>query len=142
MSEKLLLDVNVLIALSFTDHVHHRLTTRWFADSNPQFATCPLTQSALVRFTLRSFPSAPSTAKRLLEELISMDAHEFWPDDLTVFEACRIAAARLQRFRQTTDAYLLGLALHHKSGFVTLDRRMLDIAPPRSQARKALVILD
>jgi hypothetical protein len=111
------------------------------------WATCAITQLGTVR-TL-SNPAFDTLAPRPAEALHWLEKtlrehphHEFWPDDLTVFEACRIAAARLQRFRQTTDAYLLGLALHHKSGFVTLDRRMLDIAPPRSQARKALVILD
>jgi len=126
MSEKLLLDVNVLIALSFTDHVHHRLTTRWFADSNPQFATCPLTQSALVRFTLRSFPSAPSTAKRLLEELISMDAHEFWPDD---FPCQSLPWKLIFGHRQVTDAYLVSLAKHHGGRLATLDKTLVAIFP-------------
>src|ERR1019366_8642188 len=82
MSETLLLDANVLIALSFTDHLHHKLATRWFAMHNPKFATCPITQSALVRFALRHFPNNSEAAKNLLSALVSMEGHEFWPDDL------------------------------------------------------------
>lgn len=29
MSEPILLGANLLIALSFTDHVHHSIATRW-----------------------------------------------------------------------------------------------------------------
>jgi predicted nucleic acid-binding protein len=45
-----LLDVNVLIALAWPNHIHHRLASRWF-DRNRKsgWATCPLTQSGFVR---------------------------------------------------------------------------------------------
>ena len=45
-----LLDVNVLVALFFPDHVHHELAHDWFADHREQgWATCPLTENGLVR---------------------------------------------------------------------------------------------
>ena len=48
-----LLDSNVLIALVVQDHVHHRAAERWFVDLDEPFATCPITQGALVRLVLR-----------------------------------------------------------------------------------------
>lgn len=45
-----LLDVNVLVALFFPDHVHHDLAHDWFADHRHLgWATCPLTENGLIR---------------------------------------------------------------------------------------------
>ena len=45
-----LLDVNVLVALFFPDHVHHDLAHDWFADHRHEgWATCPLTENGFVR---------------------------------------------------------------------------------------------
>ena len=46
-----LLDVNVLIALSLPNHVHHGLVSRWF-DGVARWATCSITQSAYIRLLL------------------------------------------------------------------------------------------
>ncbi len=45
-----LLDVNVLIALLDRRHVHHEAAHGWFATAQADgWATCPLTQNAVLR---------------------------------------------------------------------------------------------
>jgi hypothetical protein len=126
MTETLLLDENVLIALSFTDHLHHRLATDWFATHSPRFATCPITQGALVRFSLRHYPNEPGTAKRLLEAVVSMERHEFWPDSLS---CTSLPWRQIFGHRQVTDAYLVSLAKHHSGRLATLDAAMATVFP-------------
>ena len=46
----MLLDVNVLVALAWPNHVHHVAARAWFNDvGQKRFATCPVTQSGFVR---------------------------------------------------------------------------------------------
>lgn len=52
-----LFDSNVLVALSVGDHVHHQAAVQWWAAENESFATCPITQGALVRTLIRDAPA-------------------------------------------------------------------------------------
>jgi uncharacterized protein len=62
-----LLDVNVLIALLDRRHVHHEHAHGWFAAAQAKgWATCPLTQNAVLRILgLPRYPNSPGS--RLLE---------------------------------------------------------------------------
>ena len=61
------------------------------------------------------------SALLLLNRIISMEEHAFWPDDLTVHQAIRSGGTILGH-NQVVDAYLLALA-GSKGGIVaTLDR--------------------
>lgn len=52
MAESLvLLDVNALVSLALTTHQHHRAAHRYLAGLG-QWATCPMTESAMVRLLL------------------------------------------------------------------------------------------
>jgi hypothetical protein len=113
-----LLDGNVLVALAVADHVHHEPVRGWFATSTSPIATCPITEGTLVRFFLRAGLDAPA-ALRVLQAIVSVDRHRFWPDDVPV------AATSLRvviGHRQVTDAYLAGLARYHGGRVLTLDR--------------------
>ena len=45
-----LLDINVLVALFDSAHVHHEAAHRWFANvGNASWATCPITENGFVR---------------------------------------------------------------------------------------------
>lgn len=113
-----LLDSNVLIALTVGDHVHHRLAADWFASFTGTWATCPITQSALLRLLLREGQSMV-LARGVLDRLTSQDRHRFWPDDLDYAE---IDLHHVTGHRQVTDAYLAGLARHHSGRLATFDR--------------------
>lgn len=122
-----LLDVNVLIALTWPTHVHHVAARRWFdRESRDGWATCPVTQLGFVRVS--SNPSTirdavrPAEAVAMLERLKALPGHYFWADEVAVTLAGPFASLSLVGHRQVTDAYLLALAQHHGGKLATLDR--------------------
>ena len=122
-----LLDANVLIALAWPEHEFHEKAGRWFArHSRNGWATCPFTQSAFVRILSNPAFSAdaltPANALRVLESNLDSPTHQFWPDSISVPVALKDFEERLTGHRQTTDAYLLGLAIHHRGKLATLDK--------------------
>ncbi|HZD48536.1 MAG TPA: TA system VapC family ribonuclease toxin [Silvibacterium sp.] len=128
-----LLDVNVLIALIWPEHVFHPQAFSWFErNARHGWATCPITQMGFVR-VLSNTPStnAPdiSEALRLLDLNLSHPNHEFWPDEIGLSPAIGLVGAKLQGHRQITDAYLLGLAMHRKGKLATFDRSIAALLP-------------
>jgi uncharacterized protein len=125
---RVLLDVNVLIALHDQQHVHHATATRWFSQhAGLGWASCPLTQNGAAR--VMSQPNYPEPAP--LSALLAMfgrsfaDAsHVFWPDDISLADATAFDSQRIHGHRQVTDVYLLGLAVAHGGRLVTLDARI------------------
>lgn len=115
-----LLDANALIAVTVVDHVHHDLMEEWFTRRTEPFATCPLTQGALVRFLLRGGATARD-AVDLVRGLGAADGHEFWPDELGYDE---IDMRGVVGHKQVTDAYLAGLARSRNGRLATLDRAL------------------
>ena len=115
-----LLDANVLIALTVTDHVHHELAEQWFSVRSEPFATCPLTQGTLVRFLLRGGATARE-AVDVVHGLGTADGYEFWSDDLGYDD---IDMRAVVGHRQVTDAYLAGLARMRSGRLATLDRAL------------------
>jgi uncharacterized protein len=72
-----LLDVNVLIALAWPNHVHHNPARSWFeASSSDGWATTPVTELGFVRISSnkRLIPdaSSPGTALDVLRALCSL----------------------------------------------------------------------
>ena len=140
-----LLDVNMLIALSWPSHIHHRAAHAWFSKNAAHgWATCPLTQCAFVRISSnpKIIPEAvtPNEALDLLRQIVSQEHHTFWPDDVAVLDEC-IPNKFLVGHRQVTDAYLLGLAIHHGGRLVTLDKGVLALARPGSSDARALELV-
>ncbi|UOY00247.1 TA system VapC family ribonuclease toxin [Blastococcus sp. PRF04-17] len=115
-----LLDANVLVALSVTDHVHHDVVEDWFVQLSEPFATCPLTQGALVRFMLRVGATARD-AVEIVRGLGGADGHEFWPDELG-YDAVDMRG--VVGHKQVTDAYLAGLVRLRRGRLATLDRAL------------------
>lgn len=126
-----LLDVNVLIALTWPSHLHHRQAQAWFGlRRTAGFRTCPLTQTGLVRISCnRSFtPEAvsPRDALALLETITSLPEHQFWPDDLPLNQAIG-REQQIAGHRQITDIYLLALAKSRGGILATFDRAVLSL---------------
>jgi toxin-antitoxin system PIN domain toxin len=137
-----LLDVNLLIALAWPSHVHHRKARAWFSENAINgWATCPLTQCAFVRISSnrKIIPEAvtPKEALALLNKSVSLKTHVFWKDDIGLLDQ-PVPSGLLVGHRQITDAYLLGLAIHHGGRLVTLDGGISDLLPINSQNRDAL----
>jgi uncharacterized protein len=131
-----LLDANVLIALAWPQHESHERVGRWFArHSRGGWATCPFTQSALVRILSNPAFSADAlsteNAAVVLEANVKLAGHQFWAADIPLSEAIS-SLHRLTGHRQVTDAYLLGLAIHHRGRLATMDRSIASLGPPES----------
>jgi uncharacterized protein len=129
-----LLDVNVLLALAWPNHVHHDIARRWFSRRQRSgWATCPLTQSAFVRVSANprvvSAAVTPREAVVVLRQILALPGHAFWPDDISLPSTEHIDLERLLSYRQVTDAHLLAVALRHGGCLATLDRRVLDLVP-------------
>jgi len=120
-SKVYLLDSNVLIALATPEHSLNARAAAWFRKGR-RFATCPITQGALVRFHLRAGVDATAeSAKLLLESISLLPQHEFWPDDASYLD---MPTAGIIGHRQVTDAYLVLLAGKHGGSLATMDRAL------------------
>lgn len=119
-----LLDANALIALGFTDHEHHGSVSRWWGSGRP-FATCAITQGALIRYGLR-VGSTPDDVLGVLSVVSGHELHELWSDDIG-FDAGVLAGVR--GHRQVTDAYLAALAESKGGVLVTFDRGIAELRP-------------
>lgn len=113
-----LLDSNVLIALVQQNHVHARAAAAWFGALVGPYATCPITQGALLRLLLRGGVS-PADARASLESVVGDERHRFWADDLD-YLAVRLDG--VVGHRQVTDAYLAALARANGGQLTTFDR--------------------
>lgn len=122
---KALLDANVLIAVAVVDHVHHSDAEAWFAALDGPFATCPITQGALLRLLI-GHGATSEEAMRVLAGITRRDAHEFWPDDL---DYGNVAMVGVIGHRQVTDAYLAGLARHRAAQLATFDNGLAALHP-------------
>ncbi len=126
MAVTALLDVNVLIALAWPNHVHHVAARAWFEEHREEgWATCPLTEAGFVRVSCN--PAAvrhtvtPLDAIAVLEKLTRFGSHAFWPLDRSIVQLPETIGARIQGYRQITDAVLLAAAMRRNGQLVTLD---------------------
>ena len=130
----ILLDVNVLVALAWPNHVHHAAALAWFDEvGRAGFATCSVTQSGFVRVSSnqRAIPDArsPREAREILRRIAALPGHVFWPDDVEIASNEHIAWERLGSHAQVTDAHLLALAIRRGGRLASFDRGLVDLAP-------------
>jgi toxin-antitoxin system PIN domain toxin len=121
-----LLDVNVLVALFDPAHVHHEAAHVWFGPNRRQrWATCPLTENALVRVLSNpAYPGRRTTvedASARLRTFCSDREHVFWPASISVRDPGRFRWTRVQGHRQLTDVYLLALSVSNRGRLTTFD---------------------
>jgi uncharacterized protein len=117
-SKVYLLDSNVLIALATPEHSQNARAAGWFRKGY-RFATCPITQGALLRFHLRvGLEATAESARLLLTSISALPRHEFWPDDASYLD---MPTTGIISHRQVTDAYLVLLARKHGGSVATMD---------------------
>lgn len=141
-----LLDVNVLVALAWPNHVHHEAAHRWFRKARSGgWATCPLTQTGFVRVSSneRVLPDArsPGEAIAVLEKITLVPGHVFWSDDVSLCASKFVSRNRLVGYRQVVDAHLLALALGRGGLLATFDRGVLEIVPDSVPAVHAVQVI-
>lgn len=122
-----LLDVNVLVALFFPDHIHHDVAHDWFADHRHEgWATCPLTENGLIRVACQQ-PSDDSVVRPAdvivnLTRFCRDKLHRSWTASVSLADATLFAPQFIGGHRQVTDVYLLGLARKNGGRLATFDR--------------------
>jgi uncharacterized protein len=142
-----LLDINLLVALLWTNHEQHGAARTWFqGQRRSEWATCPFTQAGFVRISSnpRVFPEAPSPLKamELLEANLRNPRHRFWKDDIPFAEALAPLAGLFTGHQQATDAYLLGLAIHKGGILATFDAGVAALLGQESRYSRSLQILE
>lgn len=141
-----LLDINLLVALFWTNHEQHGAAGAWLqAHRRFEWATCPITQAGFVRVSSnpRVFPEAPSPGKAIevLEINLRHPRHRFWEDEIPFAEAVAPFAGLFTGHEQATDAYLLGLAIHKGGILATFDAGIAALVEPRSSYLRSIEIL-
>jgi toxin-antitoxin system PIN domain toxin len=146
VSRVALLDVNVLVALFHSGHVHHDIAHDWFADNGEHgWASCPITESGLLRIVgnparVDEYVPLPQLIA-LLQRFCDQSDHHFWPDASSIRDRNMFDPASLRGHQQLTDVYLLGLAVKNGGRFVTLDRG-IPLAAVKDATRASLDVIE
>lgn len=141
-----LLDVNLLVALAWRDHVLHGPAQRWFAARSDGWATAPLTEAGFVRVSMNprvTDRAVPFTAALdLLEALRSVPGHQRWADDVDLPASALVRRAPVTGSQQVTDVHLAALADQHGGHLATLDRGVAEALHPDDHSVVVLVPAD
>lgn len=128
-----LLDINVLLALAWPNHIHHAVAHVWFERaSSDGWLTCSVTESGFIRVSSnhRVTPDAraPAEAALLLHRICRLPGHQFLIDPVSLADSHQQLARLAHGSAHITDAHLILLAHEAKCGFVTFDRRAAEMA--------------
>lgn len=128
----MLLDVNVLVALSWDQHVHHNLAHERFAELDDWFTT-PATEAGLLRVLLtEAAVGRRVSGAEALSQLRAMRAVPGWaflPDDASLADS-ELDARVLMGRRQVTDLQLVNLAAAHGTQLATFDAGIAEALMP------------
>ena len=120
-----LLDVNVLLALRYTTHVHNARARTWLEnlqthDAALNLATCSIVELGFVRVACgkAAFAENVRVAQRDLERLKAQKPFVFLNDGLG---ACFLPFW-VETWKHVTDGHLLKLAMMNHAQLATLDR--------------------
>ena len=104
-----------------------------------------ITQAGFVRISSnpRIFHAAPTPAKALeiLKLNLAHSSHHFWKDDLPFAQAAEPIGGRFSGHQQTTDVYLLGLAIRKQGILATFDAAIASLLSDDSPHTNSLEIL-
>ena len=123
---RLLLDVNVWIALFDEAHVFAGLAAALMETPGIKIATCPLVENGVIRVLnlpayARIGPIGFERVRAQLKRVCAALDHEFWADDISLRDDV-VDFARVTGHNQITDAYLLALAVKHGGALASFDQ--------------------
>jgi len=92
---RLLLDVNVLVALLDEAHIHHAVAQSLIAQPSLKIATCALTENSVLRvLNLPGYsaygPAGFEAVRAQIGQLCKDTDHAFWPCDVTLKDDSKI----------------------------------------------------
>lgn len=128
-------DINVLLALAWSNHAHHDAAHGWFArDAVTGWATCLLTQTGFVRLSLNPQIVGVSldcqAALNLLQSLVEHPHHQYAESAPSLMATSfGEMVPNIRGYRQVPDATLLHLARVHDMKLITFDRPIAAVCP-------------
>ena len=125
--------------------MHHLAAHEWFAaEGSASFASCPLTQNAVLRILGNPrYPRSlgtPWSVVTSLTSLIRADGHEFWPEGISLLDSEWVWPEQLISYARLTDDYLLALASSRGAQLATLDRKLRSDAVKGGRSALRLLI--
>ncbi len=126
---RLLLDVNVWVALFDDAHVASSRANALIETSGIQIATCPLVENGVIRvlnlpsYGRRGALGIMAVRQQLVHACATLD-HEFWPDSVSLRDDSAVDFTRVHGHNQITDLYLLALVVKHNGALVTFDQNI------------------
>ncbi|WP_299697891.1 TA system VapC family ribonuclease toxin [Hydrocarboniphaga sp.] len=141
-----MLDANMLIALGWPAHEHHRRALDWFKRHARQgWATCALTQGAFVRIISQpSFSGLSINVGEIAELLLRNTAHaqhRLLPLDFGFEQVLGCCTGGLLGHRQITDAWLLTLAVRNSVKLITFDSGIAQLFATTTERERYLQVL-
>jgi uncharacterized protein len=142
-----LLDANALIALCWPHHQHHKHMLNWFEQHAAQgWATCALTQAALVRISLQPAFAATQTisfqdAALLLTNNTAHPAHRLLALDFGFDSVAQLCTGGIWGHRQITDAWLLSTAITHGCKLLTFDQGIGALLATQQERERSIALL-
>lgn len=133
----MLLDVNVLLALSWDQHMHHEVAHARFAGLD-SWCTCSVTEAGLVRLVLtEQVVGRRVTGAEALGQLSAMREVPGWRflTDSVSLAAPFIDTRVLMGRGQVTDLQLVNLAAAHDTRLATFDAALRDSLAPGDRHR-------
>jgi uncharacterized protein len=126
---RLLLDVNVLVAIFDESHVHHAAAMALIEKPKIQIATCALTENGVLRvMNLPSYGEYGAAGFEAITKKLSLlcsdKDHQYFSCDVSLKDKALINWARVTGHNQITDVYLLALAVANRSALATFDQRV------------------
>ena len=145
MPDRVLLDVNLWIALLDEAHVHNRKARALMKRPGLRIATCPLIENGVLRvLNLPGYSpfGAPGfdRVRVKLDDICSKHDHAFWADDVSLREEGLVDWSRVLGHNQITDVYLLALAVAHQGCLATLDHRVALSAVPGASDKHLMLL--
>ncbi|MGV8881783.1 MAG: TA system VapC family ribonuclease toxin [Rhodoglobus sp.] len=131
----MLLDVNVLLALTWDQHIHHEIAHGYFADLE-SWSTCPVTEAGLLRLLMTEpvvgRKVSGSEALGQLEAIRRVPGWSFLPDTNSLADPV-IDTRVLMGRKQVTDLQLVNLAAHNDVQLATFDAALKNSLIPADQ---------
>lgn len=127
LARRLLLDVNVWVALFDDAHIASPQANALIETPGVAIATCPLVENGVIRvlnlpsYGRRGALGLQRVRAQLMHACASLD-HQFWPDAVSLRDDAVVDFNRVHGHNQITDLYLLALAVQREGTLVTFDQ--------------------
>lgn len=131
----MLLDVNILLALTWDQHIHHHAAHERFAELE-NWSTCPISEAGLLRLLLTEQvvgrQVSGSEALGQLEAIRRVQGWSFLTDSVSLAEPV-IDTRVLMGRRQVTDLQLVNVAAANDTKVATFDAALRTSLMPEDQ---------